>query len=128
MADGRLVGNADTCRFYGRVEMNTHLYLRVDLHGERHKPLFLCDESVRLAFRPGRQRDLFSDWYQSPQPGSAGGPGDDRYPARRLRAGKQKPGNQKMNRDRTLIDWRFTRTTARRKFRYTRRYIMRSEA
>ncbi len=29
--------------------------------------------------------------------------------------------NRKMNRDRTLIDWRFTRAKARRKFRYRER-------
>jgi hypothetical protein len=34
--------------------------------------------------------------------------------------------NQKMNRDRTLIDWRFTRAKARQKFRYKRNDIMRS--
>lgn len=35
--------------------------------------------------------------------------------------------NQKMNRDRALIQWRFTRTEARRKFRYKRNHIMRSQ-
>jgi transposase len=34
--------------------------------------------------------------------------------------------NQKMNRDQALIDWRFTRTKARRKFRYEWNHIMRS--
>jgi hypothetical protein len=35
--------------------------------------------------------------------------------------------NEKMNRHRVLIDWRFTRAKARRKFRYKRHRIMRSE-
>ena len=35
--------------------------------------------------------------------------------------------NQKMNRDLALIDWRFTRKKARRKFRYRRNDIMRSQ-
>ena len=35
--------------------------------------------------------------------------------------------NRKMNRDRTTIDWRFTRTKARAKFGYTRNNITRSE-
>lgn len=35
--------------------------------------------------------------------------------------------NCRMNHDRVLIDWRFARTKARRKFRYPRNYIMRSQ-
>ncbi|MFZ0632592.1 MAG: IS630 family transposase [Acidobacteriaceae bacterium] len=52
--------------------------------------------------------------------------GQRRIPTLAALALETEAWNQKMNRDRTLIDWRFTRAKARQKFRYNTNRFMRS--